>query len=296
MGADWTAESLPLLTPGDKAFEFSELSPAEPSLYADEAAYYVDDAGQVVFMLDPEEHSWINFEEMPVYVAGDFNGWQSAVGQPEWAMAWGELNGRRVLLLRKPAAPLLTEPPQQFKFVAGDGRWLELPRDATNVVAADGGRTNRVLKRHRTGRNLFRFTTAEPVLLNQTYSVILVREGREPPKVRVRLGKFFHELRSDLPLGAIVSRGETTFRLFAPRAKHVRLFLCEKLEDQGKAFGYELDRRVEDGGWQGVWEAHLNRNLHGWHYWYSVSGPHDVFGHFPLLTDPVFLKRLERPR
>ncbi len=280
MGADWTAESLPLLTPGDKAFEFADLSPAEPSLYADEAAYYVDDDGQVVFMLDPANHSWVNFEEMPVYVAGDFNGWQAAVGQAAWAMQPGDLNGRPVLLLRRPAGPLLTEPPAQFKFVTGDGRWLDLPPDATNVVTTADGRTNRVLKRHRTGRNLFRFTTAEPVLLNQTYSVILVRDGREPPKVRVRLGKFFHALRSDLPLGAIVGRGETVFRIFAPRAKHVRLFLCEKLQDQGHAFGYELDRRLESGAWRGVWEAQLNRNLHGWHYWYSISGPHDVFGHF----------------
>lgn len=280
MGADWTAESLPLLTPGDKAFEFTDLSPAEPSLYAEEAAYYVDESGQVVFMLDPAEHSWLDFGATPIYVAGDFNGWQAAVGHDEWRLRPGELNGRQVLLLRKPAGGLLTEPPQQFKFVTGDNRWLDLPRDATNAIAVGAGRYNRVLKRHRTGRNLFRFTTAEPVLLNQTYSVTLVREGRERPKVRVRLGKFFHAVRSELPLGALVGRNETTFRLFAPRARHVRLFLCEKLEDQGKAFGYELDRRNEDGGWLGVWEAQINRNLHGWYYWYSVSGPHDVFGHF----------------
>jgi pullulanase/glycogen debranching enzyme len=280
MGADWTAESLPLLTPGDKAFEFADLSPAEPSLYAEEAAYYVDELGQVVFMLDPAEHSWVDFETMPIYVAGDFNGWQAAIGKTEWLMVWGELNRRRVLLLKKPASGLLTEPPQQFKFVTGDNRWLDLPRDATNAVAVGDGRYNRLLKRHRTGRNQFRFTTTEPLLLNRTYSVILVREGREPPKVRLRLGRFFHALKSDLPLGAIVARGGTTFRIFAPRAKHVRLFLCEKLEDLGKAFGYELDPRREEDGWRGVWEAQINRNLHGWYYWYSISGPHDVFGHF----------------
>ncbi|MES1168361.1 MAG: hypothetical protein ABUL61_04240, partial [Oleiharenicola lentus] len=86
MGADWTAESLPLLAPGDKAFEFTDLSPATPSLYADEAAYYVDEVGSLVFMLDPAEHSWVDFATMPVYVAGDFNGWQAAVGQLEWTM------------------------------------------------------------------------------------------------------------------------------------------------------------------------------------------------------------------
>lgn len=279
MGADWTAVSLPLLAPGDKAFTFSDLSPAEPSLYADEAAYFVDEAGGLVFMLDPAEFSWINFEENPVYVAGDFNGW-SPIGDVKWRLQPGELNGRNVLLLRTPAAPLFADPPHQFKFVTGDDRWLDLPPNATNAVADDKGRYNRAIHRNRTGRNLFRFTTPEPVLLSQSYSVVYVREGRDSPKTRVRLGKFFHELRSDLALGAIVGRAETTFRIFAPRAKHVRLFLCEKLEDLNQAFGYELDRRVEENGWQGVWEAHLNRNLHGWFYWYSISGPHDVFGHF----------------
>ncbi len=289
LDADWMGASLPLLAPGEKAFAFADLRPAEPSLYADEAAYYVDDAGQVVFVLDPAEHSWVDFGKMPVYVAGDFNGWEQAVGQADWALEPGVVNGRAAWLLRKPAAALLTDPPQQFKFITGDHRWLELPREATNLLPDDNGHFNRALLRHRTGRNLFEFITTEPVLLNQTYSVIHVRDGKEAPKTRVRLGKFFHELRSDLPLGAIVRRGETTFRLFAPRAKHVRLFVCEKLEEMSGAFGYELDRREEAGGWRGVWEAHLDRNLHGWYYWYSVSGPHDVFGHFrpnQKLLDP----------
>ena len=281
LDADWAGASLPLLAPGDHAFAFADLRPAPPSLYADEAAYYVDEAGQVVFVLDPSEHSWVEFGKMPVYVAGDFNGWDAAVGESDWALEPGELNGRPVWLLRKPAALLLMEPPHQFKFITGDRRWLELPREATNLVPDGNGHFNRALLRHRTGRNLFEFVTTEPVLLNQTYSVIHVRDGREAPKTRVRLGKFFHELRSDLALGAIVRRGETTFRLFAPRAKHVRLFVCEKLGEMDAAFGYELDRREEaGGGWRGVWEVHLDRNLHGWYYWYSISGPHDVFGHF----------------
>lgn len=281
LDADWTGASLPLLAPGDQAFTFSDLRPAAPSLYADEAAYYVDDAGQVVFVLDPAEHSWADFGSMPVYVAGDFNGWEQAVGQPGWALEAGEVNGRAVWLLRKPGADLLTEPPQQFKFITGDHRWLDLPREATNLMPDGKGHFNRGLLKHRTGRNLFEFTTTEPVLLNQTHTVVHVRDGKGAPKTRVRLGKFFHELRSDLPLGAIVRQDETTFRLFAPRAKHVRLFLCENLEEMDEAFGYELDRREEEGGgWCGVWEAQLDRSLHGWYYWYSLSGPHDVFGHF----------------
>ncbi|MEJ1974638.1 MAG: alpha-amylase family glycosyl hydrolase [Lacunisphaera sp.] len=297
MGADWTAASLPLLAPGDKAFEFTDLSPAEPSLYAEDSGYFVDNIGQVVFVLDPAQHSWIDFSVMPIYVAGGFNGWQEVIGKLEWTMVPEVLNGRPVLVLKKPADGLLTDPPQSFKFVTGDSRWLAIPTDATNVGSDGLGHFNRVIHRERTGRNLFKFTTAAPVPLNQSYSVVNVRDSREAPKTRVRLGKFFHEMRSDLPLGSLLSRGETTFRLFAPRAKHVRLFLCEKLGEMNQAYGYELDRRLEEGEWRGVWEAHLNRNLHGWFYWYSVSGPHDVFGHFfpnQKILDPYALATVGR--
>jgi pullulanase/glycogen debranching enzyme len=281
LDADWKGDSLPLLAPGDRAFAFADLAPAAPSLYAAESAYYVDDEGRLVFVLDPADHSWVDFTQTPVYVAGSFNGWQEAAGRPEWRLEHGELNGREVWLLRRPAGPLLTEPPQQFKFLTGDNRWLELPPDATNLVSDGQGHLNRAILPQRTGRNLFRFTTTAPVPLHQSYSVVHVRDGQEAPKVRVRLGRFFHEMRSDLPLGALVGKDETIFRLFAPRAKHVRLFLCENLAAvPDQAFGYELDRRQEEGGWRGVWEARLDRRLHGWFYWYSVGGPHDVFGHF----------------
>src|ERR1700709_1850937 len=86
LNADWTGESLPLLAPGDKAFAFADLGPAAPSLYADESGYYVDEIGMLVFVLDPEEHSWVDFSVMPVYVAGTFNGWQDAIGQLEWSL------------------------------------------------------------------------------------------------------------------------------------------------------------------------------------------------------------------
>lgn len=277
---DWTGQSLPLIAPGDKAFAFDSFEPAPPSLYAEEAAYYVDEAGDLVFVLDPTEHTWIDYEKMPVYVAGSFNGWELAAGRAEWCLQPGEVNGRDVWLLRTPAAPLLTEPPQQFKFITGDNRWIDLPHDATNLVSDGNNHYNWAILPRRTGRNLFRFTTRLPVQLTQTYTVTLLQSGQPAPKVRVRLGKFFHEIRSDLPLGAIVKRGATTFRIFAPRAKLVRIFLTDQLEDLSKAFGYELDRREEDGEWRGAWEVNMDRNLHGWYYWYSISGPPGVFSHF----------------
>ncbi|MFI5336319.1 MAG: alpha-amylase family glycosyl hydrolase [Opitutales bacterium] len=281
LDADWQGGLLPILTAGEKAFSLASVEPAQPELYAEAAGYYVDAEQRLVFVLDPAEHSWIDFERMPVYVGGDFNGWGEAVGRPEWQLEKEELLGREVWLVRTALDHLLRDPPAQFKFVTGDLHWLDLPPDASNIVPDGKGHYNRALHPLRTGRNLFRFITTEPLEPSRNYSVVHLHDGLLTPKVRLRPGNYFHALRSTLPLGALVRREETVFRLFAPRARSVRVFVAEKADQTDKAFGYELDhRREENGEWNGVWEARLDRNLHGWFYWYTVSGPQNVFGHF----------------
>jgi len=280
LDADWLENSLPILVPGEKAYTITDLKPTKPELQAEESAYYVDAEGKLVFVLDPAEHSWVNFAGTAVYVAGDFNGWQDAVGRPEWRLQPGELLGREMWVLRTDAALLQRETPQQFKFVTGDQHWLDLPPDASNTVVDNKGIINRVLYRYRTGRNLFQFTSSEPLEPSRGYSVIQLRDGQQSPKVRLRLGRYFHAMRSLLPLGALVRKDETIFRLFAPRAKYVRLLVAKKLEALDQAFIYELDQKTEGGEWRGVWEARLDRNMHGWYYWYSLGGPQNHFGNF----------------
>jgi pullulanase/glycogen debranching enzyme len=289
---DWASDLLPILQAGEKAYALASVEQAQPELYASAAGYYVDAEGRLAFVLDPAEHSWVDFTRTPVYVGGDFNGWGEAVGRAEWRLQREELLGREVWLLRTSAEHLRHEPPAQFKFITGDLHWLDLPPDATNVVADGRGHYNRCLNRLRTGRNLFRFTTTEPLEPSRTYSVVHLRDGQHSAKVRLRLGNYFHALRSTLPLGALVKREETVFRLFAPRARQVRVHVAEQADAPEAAYTYELVHRREDGGWNGVWEVRLDRNLHGWFYWYTVSGPQNVFGHFHAnhrILDPYAL-------
>lgn len=280
LDADWHENLLPLLAPGEKAFQLASIEPAAPELYAEEAAYYVDAEGRVVFVLDPAEHAGVDFERTAVYVGGDFNGWSAAIGRPEWQLKKTALAGRVCWSVAAPAAELLRDPPLRFKFVTADERWLALSPDATNRVTDEQGHANFALWARRTGRNLFAFTTKAPLDPSRTYSVVHLRDGAQSAKIRLRWGKFFHALHSKLPLGAIVRKEETVFRLFAPRARTVRLSLVGQLDAPGGAHTYELDQRLEEGEWRGVWEARLDRNLHGWFYWYSVSGPQNVFGNF----------------
>jgi pullulanase/glycogen debranching enzyme len=85
-------------------------------------------------------------------------------------------------------------------------------------------------------------------------------------------GQFFYELRTNLPLGALVRENETVFRLFAPRALAVNLHVCEDASRQDAATVWPLERREDSDESAGVWEVTLDRNLHGWFYWYVLDG------------------------
>lgn len=98
---------------------------------------------------------------------------------------------------------------------------------------------------------------------------------------------WFRSLYSSKPLGANVREDgqATTFRLFAPRATSVRLYLYEAAT--GPAYD-TLELAVDADG---VWEVTLADNLHGTYYDYTVHGPAEPGNHFfdqtPVhLSDP----------
>jgi pullulanase len=80
---------------------------------------------------------------------------------------------------------------------------------------------------------------------------------------------------SDRPLGASVREDTTVFRLFAPRASVVRVFIFRHLDSPEPKV--ERLSRLDHG----VWEARYPANLHGWYYYYCLDSLHrDAFGHF----------------
>jgi len=272
-----------------------DLTPS-PDLAAGRAfGYFVPAPDQVAFVFPLEHGCEIDPARDLVYVAGDFNGWQGAVGQPEWLLTPAELDGERVLMWAGPAKKVNWPAPQRFKFVTGDNLWLVLPDNAPNV-AIDNGNRNRLLDPARTGRHLWRFMLGTPIDLAEPWSVA-AGQAPDAPRVPLVPGRFFHELKTDLPLGALVDKKTTVFRLFAPRARRVTLFLCEDLGKQETAQTVPLTRRADTSGASGVWEAAIGRRLHGWFYWYTIDGVREGPGRFdpeaPVL-DPYAMAAVER--
>ncbi|MFY7733627.1 MAG: alpha-amylase family glycosyl hydrolase [Bacteroidia bacterium] len=110
-------------------------------------------------------------------------------------------------------------------------------------------------------------------------------------KTLVTYDGWFKTLKSNKELGANISDDgkQTTFRVFAPRATMVKLYLYKP--KFGSESLYEktpyttIDMKVDE---QGVWETTLNENLEGTWYDYTVHGFTDPGNSF-FETNPVHI-------
>jgi len=269
---DWDLASPPRFSLGRHCPSPSGLEASPPLPAARHFGYLAEPGGALCFVLSPEETAELGGASAEVYLAGDFNAWQDAIGRPEWRLHPGELEGRPVRIWRGDSARFLSAAGLRFKFVTGEHHWLVPPAEAPNVVRDAQGNVNRVLDPRRTGRHLWRFSLSGPLSLAEAWRAGWADGAGE--SVALQPGAFFYELRSDLPLGALVRGEETCFRLFAPRARHVTLHLAREPSGMGETLACALGPAAGADGAAGVWEVVLDRNLHGWFYWYTIEGVH----------------------
>ncbi len=101
-----------------------------------------------------------------------------------------------------------------------------------------------------------------------------------------RFDGWFRKLYSTKQLGANVDKQNqrTLFRLFAPRATAVRLYLYDAPTPSAEAIGtYEMQPDSSR-----VWEYAIDRDLHGKYYDFTVHGPSDPGNSF-FETHPVHI-------
>ncbi|MBI5689560.1 MAG: glycoside hydrolase family 1 [Verrucomicrobia bacterium] len=281
---DWARRHPPRFTLGVHCPTPGGLAPAPAVVVGRLFGYSFDEAGTVTFVLPEEEGGGVDVESDRLYVGGDFNGWQAAVGHPEWELRPMEWEGERVFVWQGDASRLRVESAPRFKFVTGEHHWLTPPSGAPNGVRDESGHFNRRLDPARTGRHLWRFAIGETLNLAEPWSVSWA-EGSEAP-VPLVPGGFFHRLKTDLPLGAIVRGDQTVFRLFAPRARNVLLHVARGIGEVGAPLVFALTRRLDADGAAGVWEIVLDRSLHGWCYWYTIDGAFAGFDSSQRVLDP----------
>ncbi|MCH6258228.1 alpha-amylase family glycosyl hydrolase [Puniceicoccaceae bacterium K14] len=276
LAKDWRAVRLPPVRMEGKPLSAMRFKKMLPSEFARESRYYVGYDGKAVFVLDPANHEHIDCTEKDVYLVGSFNGWQKAVGDEAWKLSRSTLDGRSVFMLKVDLEALGGDEVSYFKFVTGDGVWFPVSSSSMTAVSDGNGSWNYTFNRKQTGRHRFEFEVIEPIKLSEKYHLLYhCRYQEESQRACIKLGSFFYQLGTDKPLGAIVSQNKTVFRLFAPRAKWVKVGILHDIDNQ-ESVEWILMNHCKDHSW----EVKIDRNLAGAYYWFRLDGPNDEFGMF----------------
>lgn len=292
LASDWNARIPPPLSLGPGGPAFTSLAPL-PALYiARHNGYYINhQTSEIHFVLWPARLPGDlrqSGDSQKIYLVGDHNNWQHAVGDPQWELRLARHGDIDLLTWTGSAADFMAQPPKRFKFVTEQYCWLDVPADAHNAIRDDAGNINRQIDPTRTGLHLYGFTLAAPLELAANTRV----HWHDDPQATLRPTTFFTQHRTDAPLGAIPRKNETLFRIYAPRATSVELCITDELSRIATPHRYPLQRNTNR-----TWEITLTKNLHGWYYWYHIDGPKHEFTRFnpaQRILDPYALATVDR--
>lgn len=261
---DWKGKEQPPLTlgPGPSSFGRIEQVPAEE---CGRYSRYYRKKNSWVFVLFSKRHPQLLGRRTRVYLAAEFNGWGEAIGKREWELRPRSESADTVYELRVPLKRIPRERKSMFKFVTGDGEWLDVPDSAPNMVYCADGIANFELNPEQSGAHIFRFETPADYEPTGREKIIWrddhTEEVHELPHTQFLLGA-----KTDLPLGALVEADRTTFRLFAPRADGVVVVYSSGLDGEDET---RLAMRNLDGV---TWEATVDADLDGYFYSFRVEG------------------------
>lgn len=295
LNLDWTERAPPRVSLHGATDRFLRLKPIPSEAFLRVSGTCRDEENRLIFGLAEEVLEEMGVDGDTLYVAGSFNGWPDAVGQESWQLKPDRIDGKAYRVCFCDPQILEQDEALQFKFVTAEHRWLPVGPDTLDSVLDGSGNRNLRVDLARSGRHRFAFTLSAPLELSDHHEVHLHR-GRAVQSRTLKPGRFFHQTKSDLPMGVTIEKDgagqRTIFRLFAPRAKWVRVGLFEAAHGPDGIAWYGLERLGD-----GAWETVIPDNLDGWRYWYRLDGPNDEYGHFDPernILDPYALATLSR--
>ncbi len=272
--------------------------------------YYVEN-DTTYFIFDEEAYDVTDVYK--VTVTGTFRGWDQDMDDSDWNLTKVGKSMWQ-LKIHNPKYTIIP-PSAEFKFRINEGEWMSPPSHAENAKGGNlvylhhivmpklkaELRSNGTIWFHTEG-----FTrsvdphdyklkdasgneipiaeilpnTAADALLKPAVPIDIKRVYfLEIPGLNLQshcsFDGWFREIYSNKDLGANIENNQTVFRLFAPRADLVKLYLYHQHDDKN---AYEVIEMVADADM--VWEAFVDKNLKGVFYDFTIHGPDDPGNHF----------------
>ena len=220
-----------------------------------------------VFVLRTDDYPWLLETDSRVFLAADINGWGEAIGKPDWELlpVKDGASKRGIYELRVPMDRILGNETFRFKFVTEREEWLDIPERALNAVQSTDGIVNFEFNPDQAGGRCFGFRMPNGYVPIGNERVIW-EDGDYKESYDLSDSERLLLASTDLPLGAIVEKNRTLFRLFAPRASKVQL-----------AYGFEADQSdmtlVSMHCIDGVtWEVVFHEAMVGAYYSFYLEG------------------------
>ena len=203
LARDWDGSSLPMDLVEGAGISGSQFETIDPWERA-KLGGYAKIGTKVVFLLEPERFPFLfKRDDCKVYLASEWNGWEEARKEKCWKLDWEGEN----LCLWMNWEDLTHLGSFAFKFITGDGVWLDPPDSFPGVEEKSPGAINFVFDRWRTGKDLVGFHILKSPESRDLESLL----GKRPE------GEFGYRERSN----------GSWFRTYAPRAKQVDLVVIE---------------------------------------------------------------------
>lgn len=273
---NWNFESLPPLKLSDPALKMVRLRRMPPSDLAYFTAYERK-GSEIEFILDPNRHPHIDFHADPVSVVGHFNDWGNCPHTSDYELASTARHNPQALFSKSISREKLglddrDSSPIDFKFLTRSGYWINPLSSAPNLKTDSRGNLNYTLNPKSNGTEAFLFNLSKGRGMDRPLSVSLDCTHFTP----IQPGLSFYDLKSTLPLGAIVEADQsTTFRLFAPRATSVTVEI--QMPSDPSPTGHPLKLNSD----QLTWEINLAHDFSGAQYHYYIGGENDgISTHF----------------
>lgn len=278
---------------------------------------YSDFGDNVTFIFD---EGLYNMQPQRVFVTGEFRGWDASTTETKWDL---KKVGNQWVLSFDNTDEAIIKSNSQFKFRINDGDWIDPWSGAPNqkngnlvfkpqaevfqmkaellqsgaIWAEIGdGRTTKIEDYRLTnaegkeikiagvlpnGAKTTLISTAEPIDIRRVYYLEFLPLKQ---KAICSYDGWFRTLYSTKELGANVDDSVTTFRVFAPRATNVVLYLYNDKNDSIPTIGeYEMTKDND-----GVWEYKFEQDLAGVWYDFTVHGFKDPGNRF-YETHPVHI-------